>query len=62
MRLPIDTAALNFTCSLLPEPVIDFTSRQQKADANEQRLNAVSNRLNLHGEQLNNLAQKLPPA
>jgi hypothetical protein len=41
MRLPIDTAALNFTCSLPPEPVIDFTSRQQKADANGEPLNSV---------------------
>ena len=41
MRLPIDTAALNFTCSLPPEPVLDFTSRQQKADANGEPLNSV---------------------
>ena len=41
MKLPIDTAALNFTCSLPPEPVIDFTSRQQKADANGEPLNSV---------------------
>jgi len=41
MRLPIDTAALNFTCSLPPEPVIDFTSRQQKTEANGEPLNSV---------------------
>ena len=41
MKLPIDTAALNLTCSLPPEPVIDFTSRQQKADANGEPLNSV---------------------
>ena len=41
MKLPIDTAALNFTCSLPPEPVIDFTSRQQKADANGEPLYSV---------------------
>ena len=41
MRLPIDNAALNFICSLPPEPVIDFTSRQQKADANGEPLNSV---------------------
>ena len=41
MKLPIDTAALNFTCSLPPEPVIDFTSRQQKADANGEPLNSL---------------------
>ena len=41
MKLPIDTAALNFTCSLPPEPVIDFTSRQQKTDANREPLNSI---------------------
>ena len=41
MKLPIDTAALNFTCSLPPEPVMDFTSKQQKADANGEPLHSV---------------------
>ena len=41
MKLPIDTAALNFTCSLPPEPVMDFTSKQQKADANGEPLYSV---------------------
>ena len=41
MKLPIDTAALDFTCSLPPEPVIDFTGRPQKADANGESLNSV---------------------
>jgi hypothetical protein len=41
VKLPIDTAALNFTCSLPPEPVMDFTSKQQKADANGEPLYSV---------------------
>ena len=41
MKLPIDTAALKLTCSLPPEPVMDFTSKQQKADANGEPLNSV---------------------
>lgn len=41
MKLPIDTAALNCTCSLPPEPVMDFTSKQQKADANGEPLYSV---------------------
>lgn len=36
---------------------------QSKADANEQRLNAVSDRLNSHGQQITDLAKDmLPPA
>lgn len=39
------------------------SSAQAKADSNEQRLNAVSNRLNAHGQQLTDLAtNSLPPA
>jgi hypothetical protein len=41
VKLPIDTAALNFTCSLPPEPVMDFTSKQPKADANGEPLHSV---------------------
>jgi hypothetical protein len=41
LKLPIDTAALNCTCSLPPEPVMDFTSKQQKADANGEPLYSV---------------------
>jgi len=41
VKLPIDTAALNITCSLAPEPVMDFTSKQQKADANGEPLYSV---------------------
>jgi hypothetical protein len=41
LKLPIDTAALKLTCSLPPEPVMDFTSKQQKADANGEPLYSV---------------------
>jgi hypothetical protein len=41
VKLPIDTAALKLTCSLPPEPVMDFTSKQQKADANGEPLYSV---------------------
>jgi hypothetical protein len=41
VKLPIDTAALKLTCSLPPEPVMDFTSKQQKADGNGEPLYSV---------------------
>lgn len=41
MKLPIDTAGLNLVASTGAEPVIDFSTRQQKADANGEPLNSV---------------------
>lgn len=33
MRLPIDTSGMTFLCAVAPTPVLDFESRQQKADS-----------------------------
>jgi hypothetical protein len=37
-RLPIDTAALTLLAATTPEPVVDFTTRQPKTDADGQPL------------------------
>ena len=34
MRLPVDTSAMTLVAMAAPEPVVDFTTRQPKADAN----------------------------
>lgn len=41
MKLPIDTAVINITCSLPPEPVTDFQSKLQRADANGEPLYSI---------------------
>jgi hypothetical protein len=38
MRLPVDTSAIAFLCALAPEPVIDFQTKQQRADENGEPL------------------------
>ena len=41
MRLPIDTSAIAFLCALAPEPVIDFQTKQQRADENGEPLYVI---------------------
>lgn len=41
MRLPIDTAGMTFLCAIPPTPVVDFATRQQRADENGEPLYAV---------------------
>jgi hypothetical protein len=41
MRLPIDTSAMTFMCASEPAPVLDFETKQQKADENGQALFAT---------------------
>jgi hypothetical protein len=41
VRLPVDTSAMTLVAMAAPEPVVDFTTRQPKADANGQPLFTV---------------------
>jgi hypothetical protein len=41
VRLPVDTSAMVLVAMAAPEPVVDFTTRQPKADANGQPLYTV---------------------
>lgn len=41
MRLPVDTSAMTLVAMAAPEPVVDFTTRQPKADPNGQPLYTV---------------------
>ena len=41
MKLPIDTSAIAFLCALAPEPVIDFQTKQPRADENGEPLYVV---------------------
>jgi hypothetical protein len=41
VRLPVDTSAMVLVAMAVPEPVVDFTTRQPKADANGQPLYTV---------------------
>jgi hypothetical protein len=41
MKLPIDTSAIAFLCALAPEPVIDFQTKQQRADENGEPLYVI---------------------
>ena len=41
MKLPIDTSAIAFLCAMAPEPVVDFQTRQPKADENGEPLYIV---------------------
>ena len=41
MRLPIDTAGMTFMCATAPEPVLDFETRQPKADENGEPLSSL---------------------
>ncbi len=41
IQLPIDTSAVSFIDVMPPEPVLDVHTKQQKADANGERLYSV---------------------
>ena len=41
MRLPVDTSAMVLVAMAAPEPVVDFTTRQPKADPDGQPLYTV---------------------
>ena len=41
MKLPVDTSAIAFLCALAPEPVIDFQTKQQRADENGEPLYVI---------------------
>lgn len=41
MRLPVDTSAMVLVAMAAPEPVVDFTTRQPKADSDGQPLYSV---------------------
>jgi len=41
MKLPVDTSAIAFLCAMAPEPVLDFQTRQPKADENGEPLYVV---------------------
>ena len=41
MKLPIDTSGIAFLCALAPEPVIDFQTKQPRADENGEPLYGI---------------------
>ena len=41
MKLPVDTSAIAFLCALEPQPVLDFETRQPRADENGEPLYVV---------------------
>jgi hypothetical protein len=41
VRLPVDTSAMTLVAMAAPEPVVDFTTRQPKADPNGQPLYTI---------------------
>jgi hypothetical protein len=41
VKLPIDTSAIAFLCALAPEPVIDFQTKQHRADENGEPLYVI---------------------
>jgi hypothetical protein len=41
MKLPVDTSAIAFLCALEPQPVLDFETRQPRADENGEALYMV---------------------
>jgi hypothetical protein len=41
MKLPVDTSAIAFLCALEPQPVLDFETRQPRADGNGEPLYVV---------------------
>jgi Bacterial regulatory proteins, luxR family len=41
MKLPVDTSAIAFLCALAPEPVIDFQTKQHRADENGEPLYVI---------------------
>ena len=41
MKLPVDTSAIAFLCALEPQPLLDFETRQPRADSNGEPLYVV---------------------
>jgi hypothetical protein len=41
MKLPVDTSAIAFLCALEPQPLLDFESKQPRADSNGEPLYVV---------------------
>ena len=41
MKLPVDTSAIAFLCALDPQPVLDFETRQPRADGNGEPLYVI---------------------
>ena len=41
MKLPVDTSAIAFLCAMPPEPVIDFQTKQPRADENGEPLYVI---------------------
>jgi hypothetical protein len=41
MKLPVDTSSIAFLCALEPQPLLDFQSKQQRADGNGEPLYLV---------------------
>jgi hypothetical protein len=41
MKLPVDTSAIAFLCALEPDPVIDFQTKQHRADENGEPLYVI---------------------
>jgi hypothetical protein len=41
MKLPVDTSAIAFLCAMPPEPVVDFQTKQPRADENGEPLYVI---------------------
>jgi hypothetical protein len=41
MKLPVDTSAIAFLCALEPQPLLNFQSKEQRADENGEPLYLV---------------------
>ena len=41
MKLPVDTSAIAFLCALEPQPLLNFQSKEQRADENGEPLFVV---------------------
>jgi hypothetical protein len=41
VKLPVDTSAIAFLCALEPQPVLDFETRQPRADENGEPLHVI---------------------
>jgi hypothetical protein len=41
VKLPVDTSAITFLCALAPEPVINFQTKEHRADENGEPLYVI---------------------
>jgi hypothetical protein len=41
MKLPVDTSAIAFLCALAPQPLLNFQSKEERADENGEPLYVV---------------------